>query len=147
MIKFSTRKLLPYTSLQIYNLVLDIDSYPDFLPWCVSAKIVNNNKKEFKADLEIGINLIREKFTSEVVTIYPRKIVSNSIAGPFRVLKNEWNFKEVKYNLCEVQLNIEFEFNSIILQKLIGKIFEKSTKTMIEAFESRAKHLYSVKTI
>ena len=73
MIKFNVNKLLPYSSLQIYDLVIDINSYPDFLPWCLSAKEYGTNKKKFVADLEIGYKFLKESFSSEVLANSPKR--------------------------------------------------------------------------
>ena len=142
MIKFNVNKLLPYSSLQIYDLVIDINSYPDFLLWCLSAKEYGTNKKKFVADLEIGYKFLKESFSSEVLANSPKRIFSTAISGPFKVLNNEWQFKDLSNNKCEVQLKIEFKFKSALMHGMIGKIFENSSRTMIDAFEERAKSLY-----
>ena len=126
MIKFNVNKLLPYSSLQIFDLVIDINSYPDFLPWCLSAKEYGTNKKKFVADLEIGYKFLKESFSSEVLANSPKRIFSTAISGPFKVLNNEWQFKDLSNNKCEVQLKIEFEFKSALMHGMIGKIFENS---------------------
>ena len=142
MIKFNVNKLLPYSSLQIYDLVIDINSYHYFLHWCLSAKEYGTNKKKFVADLEIGYKFLKESFSSEVLANSPKRIFSTAISGPFKVLNNEWQFKDLSNNKCEVQLKIEFEFKSALMHGMIGKIFENSSRTMIDAFEERAKSLY-----
>ena len=142
MIKFSLKRILPYSNKQMYNIVIDIKKYPEFLPWCISAEEYGSNKNKFKAELEIGFNHIKESFLSEIIPLYPDIIISKAISGPFRILKNEWKFTEEKNNTCEVELNIEFQFKSMILHNLIGKVFEYSSRKMINAFEERAKQLY-----
>lgn len=142
MINFTVDKLLPYSSVQIYDLVIDINSYPDFLPWCLSAKEYGTSKKKFIADLEIGYNFLKESFTSEVQANSPKRILSTAISGPFKVLNNEWLFKDLSNNQCAVKLKIEFEFKSAIIHGMIGKIFENTSRTMIDAFEERARSLY-----
>ena len=142
MIKFSLKRVLPYSNKQMYDIVIDIKKYPEFLPWCISAEEYGSNKKNFKAELEIGFNHIKESFLSEITPLYPYRIISKAISGPFRILMNEWEFTEKKNNTCEVELNIEFQFKSMILHNLIGKVFEYSSRKMINAFEGRAKQLY-----
>ena len=142
MIKFSLKRVLPYSNKQMYDIVIDIKKYPEFLPWCISAEEYGCNKKIFKAELEIGFNHIKESFLSEITPLSPYRIISKAISGPFRILKNEWKFIEKNNNTCEVELNIEFQFKSMILHNLIGKVFEYSSKKMINAFEERAKQLY-----
>ena len=142
MINFTVNKSLPYSSLQIYDLVIDINSYPDFLPWCLSAKEYGPGKKKFIADLEIGYNFLKESFTSEVQANSPKRIFSTAISGPFKVLNNEWLFKDLSNDHCAVKLKIEFEFKSALMHGMIGKIFENTSRTMIDAFEERARSLY-----
>ena len=142
MIKFSLKRALPYSNKQMYDIVIDVKKYPEFLPWCISAEEHGCNKKIFKAELKIGFNLIKESFMSEITPLYPYSIISKAISGPFRILMNEWEFTEKKNNTCEVELNIEFQFKSMILDTLIGKVFEYSSRKMINAFEGRAKQLY-----
>ena len=142
MIKFSLKRILPYSNKQMYNIVIDIKKYPEFLPWCISAEEYGSNKNKFKAELEIGFNHIKESFLSEIIPLYPDIIISKAISGPFRILKYEWKFTEEKNNTCEVELNIEFQFKSMILHNLIGKVFEYSSRKMINAYEERAKQLY-----
>ena len=147
MIKFSLKRVLPYSNKQMYDIVIDIKKYPEFLPWCISAEEYGSNRKKFKAELEIGFNHIKESFLSEITPLYPYRIISKAISGPFRILMNEWEFTEKKNNTCEVELNIEFQFKSMILHNLIGKVFEYSSKKMINAFEERAKQLYEKEKI
>ena len=94
MIKFSLKRVLPYSNKQMYEIVIDIKKYPEFLPWCISAEEYGSNKKKFKAELEIGFNHIKESFLSEITPLYPYRIISKAISGPFRILKNEWKFIE-----------------------------------------------------
>ena len=75
MIKFSLKRVLPYSNKQMYDIVIDIKKYPEFLPWCISAEEYGSNKKNFKAELEIGFNHIKESFLSEITPLYPYRII------------------------------------------------------------------------
>lgn len=140
-------KILPHSASQIYQLVMDIESYPQFLPWCNRAKIIEKISDEnLRADLLINFKNFFEKYRSDVKH---GKTLSDSyfvdviaIEGPFKKLVNRWKFRDVSTGKCEVEFFIDFEFNSIILTKLIGAIFARATEKMMAAFEERAREIY-----
>lgn len=140
-------KTLPYTAKQIFDLVMDVEKYPQFLPWCLAAKITNRiNDKHFEADLVINFKGFSQKYSSDVrasQTIDGEYLISvAAIDGPFKNLVNGWDFKDLPNGNCEIKFFIDFEFKSIILGKMIGMVFEKATSKMIDAFEARAKSIY-----
>jgi coenzyme Q-binding protein COQ10 len=135
-------RLLPYTPDQMFNLVADVARYPEFLPWCVGARIRERKDNMLLADLMIGFKMVREKFTSKVWLDRPaRRIDVEYITGPFRQLKNHWVFHDDPAG-CRVEFYLEFEFSSAMLQTLIGVLFHEAVRRMVAAFESRAKQLY-----
>jgi coenzyme Q-binding protein COQ10 len=140
-----TRKS-PYSASQMYSLVMDIEKYPEFLPWCKKAKIVNEiSETNLHADLLINFKNFLEKYRSDVT----HKINSdgvyfvsvNAIEGPFKKLVNSWKFRDLESGGCEIEFFIEFEFNSFLLSKMLGSIFEKASEKMMSAFEERAKEV------
>jgi coenzyme Q-binding protein COQ10 len=144
-------KILPYTAKQMLNLVLDIENYPQFLPWCSGAKITERfNENHMHADLVINFKSFFQKYSSDIRVI---KVSENefrvdviSIDGPFKSLINNWHFKDIgddQKPSVAVEFFINFEFQSLILGKMIGVILEKATKKMIDAFEKRAAKLYT----
>ncbi len=140
-------KTLPYSAQKIYELVMDIEKYPEFLPWCKQAKIIENiSEQNLRADLLINFKNFFEKYRSNVshgksgLNSYFVDVVA--IEGPFRKLVNQWQFRDLENEKCEVKFFIVFEFNSIFLTKMISPIFEKSAKKMMTAFEERAGKLY-----
>jgi coenzyme Q-binding protein COQ10 len=139
-------RTLPHKASHLYDLVMDIEKYPEFLPWCRQAKIVKKISDEnLQADLLINFKNFFEKYRSDVkhgessVGAYFVDVVA--IEGPFKKLVNKWEIREVGNDKCEVKFFIEFEFNSIFLTKMIGGIFERATEKMMMAFEERAKAL------
>jgi len=142
-----TRKL-PYSAQQMFDLVADVARYPEFLPWCMAARIKEQRDDMLLADLMIGFKMVREKFTSKVwLNRDERRIDVEYINGPFRQLKNHWTFVDAPPNGpmaggCRVEFFLEFEFSSIMLQKLIGVLFHEAVRRMVAAFETRAKQLY-----
>ncbi len=144
-------KTLPYSARQIFDLVMDIEKYPQFLPWCLVAKITKVfNEKHFEADLAINFKGFSQKYSSDVrasQTIDGEFLISVvAIDGPFKNLINSWQFKDISGG-CQVEFFIDFEFKSIILGKMIGMIFEKATNKMIDAFEKRAEAVYNINNI
>jgi coenzyme Q-binding protein COQ10 len=136
-----TRRL-PYTPEQMFNLVADVARYPEFLPWCVGARIKEQRPDMLLADLMIGFKMVREKFTSRVwLNRAERRIDVEYINGPFRQLKNHWVFLDDPGG-CRIEFFLEFEFSSVMLQKLIGVLFHEAVRRMVAAFETRAKQLY-----
>ena len=138
---------LPYTPEQMFDLVADVGRYPEFLPWCMGARIREEKEDMLLADLMIGFKMVREKFTSRVwLHRDERRIDVEYINGPFRQLQNHWIFhddpKASPNGGCRIEFFLEFEFSSVMLQKLIGVLFHEAVRRMVTAFESRAKQLY-----
>jgi coenzyme Q-binding protein COQ10 len=158
-------KKLPFSAKQMFDLVMDIEKYPQFLPWCLAAKITRiNSENSLEADLVINFKGFTQKYSSNVRnskiykppsfadenliplnrgSINDELLISvAAIDGPFKNLVNAWEFKDIKGG-CEIKFFIDFEFKSMILGKMIGMIFEKATNKMIDAFEKRARQTYS----
>ena len=139
-------KTLPFSAKKMHDLVMDIEKYPEFLPWCRQAKIVEIISDEnLRADLLINFKSFFEKYRSDVKHgktaegVYFVDVVA--IDGPFKKLVNKWEFHEIAEKKCEVKFFIEFQFNSFILEKMIGAIFERATEKMMNAFEERAQRI------
>jgi coenzyme Q-binding protein COQ10 len=143
MVNYSVIKELNYSNKQMFDLIIDVKKYPEFLPWCLSTNLYSKQSNIFYSDMEIGFNLIKEKFTSKVTFNDGEKILSESVSGPFSKMINIWNIKKLSKNKCEITLIIEFEFKSLLLKNLMGKLFEIASKKMIESFEARANELYN----
>jgi coenzyme Q-binding protein COQ10 len=141
------RRILPFTPEQIFELVGDVASYPEFLPWCTGARIrekqVTPTGEVMIADLMIGFKMVREKFTSRVTLDRPAlRIDVDYLQGPFKTLKNHWTFSSTANGQCQIDFHLEFEFSSVMLQKLIGVLFHEAVRRMVAAFEARAHKLY-----
>ena len=137
------RRTVPYTQQQIYDMVADVERYPQFLPWCLACRIRRRPRPEvFIADLIIGFKVFREGFTSEV-TLNPRQRIDVVYhEGPFRYLTNHWRFETDERGRCVIDFYIDFEFRSRTLQRLIGRLFNEAVQRMVNAFERRAGQLY-----
>ena len=137
------RKTLPYTPEQLYALVADVESYPQFLPWCMSCRITHREANVFYADLIIGYKMIREKFGSKVVLNEPNAIRVEYLHGPMKYLSNKWEFIRNNDGTCTIDFYVDFEFRNLLLQKMMGAFFHEIVKRMVGAFEMRAHALYS----
>lgn len=140
----SEQRVLPYTAEQMFNLVADVARYPEFLPWCTGARVREKRDDLIVADLMIGFKMVRERFTSRVHLNHPNlQIDVEYIDGPFKYLQNRWHFIDIENGHCRVDFHLEFEFRSVMLQKLIGVLFHEAVRRMVSAFETRAKQLYA----
>lgn len=135
------RKVLPYSPEQMFDLVADVGKYPQFLPWCVGARVRSHTDVLLIADLTIGFGPFRESFTSRVELDKPRQVQVKYENGPFRYLNNQWSF-EPDPKGCQVKFFVEFEFKSRLLQAAIGVVFNEAVKLMVNAFLKRARDVY-----
>jgi coenzyme Q-binding protein COQ10 len=146
--KHSENRRLPYNAQQIYDLVADVARYPEFLPWTTAARIRSRTPRPdgsevMEADLVISFKVFRERFGSRVV-LWPAKhrIATEYLDGPFRYMHSDWEIADHPEGGCEVRFHVDFEFRNLILQKLIGVVFDEAMRRVVRAFEARAEVLY-----
>ena len=140
-------KYLPYTAKEMFDLVADISSYPEFLPWCAAARVRKEIQKgvikQIEADLVISFKVFREKFGSRVLLDASKfTIETEYLDGPFRHMHSVWSFNNSEQG-CEVNFNVDFEFKNAMLQSIIGLVFNDAMQRIVRAFERRAADLYS----
>ena len=138
---------LPYTANQMYDLVADVVSYPEFLPWCAASRIKtvtsDGPRDIMTVDLIISFKVFRERFTSKVVLHSDGLFVDTEyLDGPFKYMKSTWQFVDVEGG-CTVDFFVDFEFKNAILQRVIGLVFNEAMQRIVRAFEARASILYS----
>ena len=140
--KHHEKRFVDHSPKQMFDLVSNVKKYPDFLPWCLGSRILNNDGNILIADLIIGFQIYREKFRSKVVLNKNKNIIEVFYEdGPFKHLSNKWEFK--KFNKgCEINFYLEFEFKNIFFQTIMEKLFSEAVKRMVEAFEKRAEDVY-----
>lgn len=137
------KRVLPYTPGQLYDLVVDIERYPEFLPWCLGARIKTRQEDLIVADLIIGFKMFRERFTSRVIPNATAQRIDVTYAeGPFKYLENHWVFEDHSEG-CQIDFYVDFEFRNKLLQKVIEALFHEAVRRMVAAFETRAGVLYS----
>jgi len=137
------RRFLPYPPEKMFDLVADIERYPEFLPWCVGARILGRDGPVIRADLMVGFKMIRETFTSRVTLSAPERIDVEYEKGPFRHLTNRWAFHAADGG-CEIEFYIDFEFRSRLLRTVMEPLFHEAVRRMVSAFEARAAAIYGV---
>jgi coenzyme Q-binding protein COQ10 len=135
------RQILPYQPEQLFDLVADCAKYPQFLPWCVAARVRIRTETEMVADMTIGYGPFRESFTSRNIMDRPHRIDVHYEKGPFKYLNNHWLFLPHS-NGTEVDFFVDFEFNSRILQAAVGVVFNEAVRRMVGAFHKRAVAVY-----
>ena len=133
---------LPYSADQLFDLVADVEKYPEFLPWCLGARIIEQSETDLTADLIIGYKVFRETFRSRVHLTPKSRIDVEYINGPFHYLNNHWTFKEAKHGGTDIDFFIDFQFRNSLFQSATQMIFERAFDQMLNAFEKRAKELY-----
>ena len=142
----SIKKKIPCSKKNLIEMVLDIEKYPEFVPWCLDSKIHDKTDKgdtiEIKADLTIGKSFFRDTYKSFV--IYNKSedsIHVTNIDGPLKHLENEWFFRK-EGDASEVEFNVDFELKNKILNILMSKSFDLGLKKIADAFEKRAIQLF-----
>ena len=141
--KHEERRIIKHTPSNLFKLVSDVKKYPEFLPWCLGARVKKNRKNNFDADLIIGFKIYKEIYSSQVILDHVnKKIIVNYKDGPFEHLDNYWIFKDNK-NGCEVEFMVDFKFKSVFLQTLMETLFSEAVRRMVGAFEKRADQLFN----
>ena len=140
------KKIIPCKKQQLIEMVLDIEKYPEFVPWCIEGKIEDKNESTdlitFKGDLKVGKSLLNETFSSHVSYYKEKdKIIVTNLDGPLKHLKNEWVFKKVN-DATQLEFFIDFELKNPILNSIMKKSFELGLNKIAKSFEERAIKLY-----
>lgn len=136
-----TRRL-PWSQEQMFDLVADIDSYADFLPWVQAMRIRSTEGNVVTADMVVGFKMVRERFTSRVTLDRPEKVHVDYIAGPLKYLNNDWIFRPTLEGGCEIEFTVDFEFKNRMFERLAGMFFHEAFRRMVASFETRAAAVY-----
>ena len=138
----SEKRIINHKPENLFDLVADVKRYPEFLPWCLAARIRTQNEGELQADLIIGFQIFKEQFTSRVIIDRNMLKIDTTYAdGPFKYLQNHWKFLPHPDG-CEIDFYVDFEFKSRLLQTVMETLFTEAVRRMVRAFENRADELY-----
>ena len=142
----SIKKIISCNKKNLIHMVLDIEQYPQFVPWCLDSKIHQKNETEdfieIEADLKVGKKFINETYSSFVLYSKKKNLITvSNINGPLKYLKNEWKFKEVN-NKTELDFNIDFELQNNFLNIIMKNYFNFGLNKITDAFEQRALKIF-----
>nr|VFJ55549.1 MAG: Ribosome association toxin PasT (RatA) of the RatAB toxin-antitoxin module [Candidatus Kentron sp. DK]VFJ59720.1 MAG: Ribosome association toxin PasT (RatA) of the RatAB toxin-antitoxin module [Candidatus Kentron sp. DK] len=137
--------LVPYSAADMYALVADVSSYPDFLPWCSQSSAEALTKNEVRASLEISHGKLRKSFSTRNKMVKDQMIEMHLLDGPFTFLEGKWRFEPLDREGCKISLDMEFEFSSHITRILIEKTFTEIANTLVDAFCAHATNVYGAR--
>lgn len=140
-------RIFPYKPAAIYQLVMDVETYPQFLPWCAALRVLSREKAGLIAEMVVRHKGLSERFISRVLGTPPEagspgRVEVTLVEGPFSHLYNRWDLVPIPEG-TRIDFTIDFAFRSAVLEKLMGFFFTSAFKKMVAAFEARAKALYS----
>ncbi len=142
--KISKQAKVIYSAEQMYALVNDIESYPEFLPWCTDTNILEDKGDSLVASISISLGKLKQIFTTKNIMCANTSINMELVEGPFRELSGNWYFQNASEG-CSVSLDMQFEFKNKIMKHAFGAAFKKITNSMVEAFVERARIVYGTK--
>lgn len=135
-------RFVPYSADEMYALVNDIESYPDFLDWCKRAEILYAAETHLQATIAIEAGKIKQSFTTENRMQPGRSISMQLVEGPFKFLSGKWQFEPQDHQTCKITLNIQFEFKNKLLKLALNKTFNYIMDGLVESFSQRASEIY-----
>ncbi|GAA4357619.1 type II toxin-antitoxin system RatA family toxin [Kangiella marina] len=134
--------LVPYSSQQMFELVDDIEKYPEFLPNCAGATEIERSENLVIANLAVAKGGFEKGFTTRNTNNPYNTIVMELVDGPFKHLTGQWAFTALDENACKIELEVNFEFSNVLTSMAFGTIFNHLTESFVEAFSQRAKSVY-----
>ena len=134
--------IVPYSAEAMFKLINQIENYPQFLPWCRHARILEQNAQEIKATLVLAKGGLHKAFTTcNHLTPYHRIAIS-LIDGPFKQLEGQWQFDAINAQECHIHFELSFEFSTKLLALMFGPVFQQATNTLVDAFQQEANKRY-----
>ncbi|NYT82441.1 type II toxin-antitoxin system RatA family toxin [Alcaligenaceae bacterium] len=134
--------LVPHSNAQMFDLVADVASYPQFMPWCGGATVHRQDEHGMEASITISIAGIKQTFTTRNEHEYPTLITFHLVDGPFSMLTGTWEFLELAPDACKVVYTMEYAFSSRALEAVVGPIFNRIATSFIDSFTQRAQTVY-----
>ena len=134
--------IVPYSAEAMFTLVNQIESYPQFLPWCRHARILEQNEQLIKATLVLAKGGLHKAFSTCNRLTPNRFIAIELIDGPFKKLNGLWQFEAINPTECHIHFDLEFEFSTKIIALMCGPIFQQATNTLVDSFRLEAENRY-----
>jgi ribosome-associated toxin RatA of RatAB toxin-antitoxin module len=144
MARVNRSALVMYSAEQMFKLVNDVEAYPNFLPGCVEGKVLEHSAQQMVAVVGVSKAGIHKTFTTRNTLTPYNTIDMELVKGPFKMLRGVWRFVSLDEQACKIELDLEFEFISPLIELAFGKIFRDLTGAMVQAFTQRAKEVYGV---
>lgn len=138
----SRSALLPYSAGQLFDLVSDVESYPDFLEGCVGVSVLRREESLVDARMELARGGISQSFSTRNRMFAAREITLELIEGPFEHFRGRWDFRALGDSACKISLDLEFTFRNILLGAAASRLFDKVTNNLVDAVSKRATFLY-----
>src|SRR5690625_3831475 len=135
--------LVPHSPAQMFDLVADLEKYPDFMPWCGGSTVQERNDQGMQASIVISIAGIRQAFTTRNTHYYPDRIEIELVDGPFSTLKGVWQFQALGDDACKVLFTLNYAFSSRTLEMVVGPVFNRIATSFIDSFTQRANECYA----
>ncbi|MEI6838297.1 MAG: type II toxin-antitoxin system RatA family toxin [Alcaligenaceae bacterium] len=134
--------LVPFSASQMFELVAQVERYPEFMPWCGGAVVTERSDQGMQASITIALAGVRQTFTTRNQHDYPHKIDLKLVDGPFSELTGEWVFLPLAQDACKVLFTLNYAFSSRTLETLVGPIFNRIASSFIDSFTQRAQAIY-----
>jgi len=134
--------LVTFSPEQMFDLVIDVERYPEFLPWVAGARLHEKSERDLRASMEMQRGGVRERFSTHNEFERPGFMTMRLVEGPFRLLEGRWSFTPIGEAGTRIELGMRFEFANPVISMLFGKSFEQSCGQLIDAFIGRARQLH-----
>ena len=134
--------LLPFTAYQVYELVNDVEAYPQYMDGCVAASVLRHEGDLMEAQLELARGGISQRFSTRNRLVAGESIALELIEGPFEIFNGRWDFRALGADACKVSLQLEFEVTTTLAGLALGPLFQQAANTMVDAFCKRAGEVY-----
>jgi len=138
--------LVPYNAAQMFDLVADVDKYPEFMPWCGGARVHSRDAHGMQASITIAFAGVRQTFTTRNTHQYPESITVALVNGPFSHLTGQWAFQALSEDACKVVFTMEYAFSNRALEMVVGPVFNRIASSFVDSFTQRAQACHGDRT-
>lgn len=135
--------IVPYSPQAMFDLVADVERYPEFVPGCVGAELISRDERELTGSLELSFGPLKSAFTTRNALNPPHAMSLELVEGPFKSLHGDWHFEALGNAGCRIELSMHFAFADPVKDMLLGPAFEKSCNRLVDAFVARAAVIYA----
>ena len=134
--------LINYSAEQMFNLVDQVENYPEFLPWCGGVEVAERGEHSLTAKLKINYHGLKQSFSTQNTNVRPTSMTMRLVEGPFKHFEGRWHFKPLREDACKIEFDMEYEFSSRLLEGVIGPVFSMIANSFVDSFCKRAEQIY-----